>query len=935
MANPMQMIVVLISEGRSFPKRSSHQLIFEAKFDGELLSTDGVDHDETPEITQELAWQINRKSLQQHKLQRTPIKILCYALDCRSSAKELIGYIVIDIRSAPNKPVKRWHHLLNTKYKKSKPELKVAVYIETLTASLLADASGLSEQKINTSEVDVSQLKPQLDDVNGVFQLGPDDRCTEIFVLSVTVAFAHNLADLMPNSRDISIDPQGFYFFYTLFDNDVLTEKFLDLLDPKITAERASIRVRTSLPVIKQYLLSSEPLQFHLCSGDKSLGGASVSLESLFHGTDSQLAKSAVIEGAFELLAPSKYKDPAADVHNEKPVIGLSIQLRREMPLVLANQVDSGMCLTDRPNSTEPGKKETRGKLSPPRDTSEDYSDTFNSEEPSSKLSPSVKKSPLVLTSPSKEGRAKDPPSLTTTTEHTELSTQPHHFEFTLQLTSIRNVLTDHHIFVYLRYRYPGFGSVAPFTTHPAIEVRRGSEQTLSNSLCTMDFSMSLGDLKLMLSQQEFEIELWQYDQMSGNRLLGKAVLPVLHLFSVKPQTITLHDKRANQFSQTMSLPVYATNSQIAELCARCSLCDFGEVPAQLVVQQETAAEKRVDSPLLNPKKSLEYQAALELEIWKDSQEKLFEQQLREKENRLLAKLTEDFRKRDMERELLCKKKIGENTSMQQELQKMVNQMSKRENSIAKKEQELQRVEADLKHTYDRKLLDLKESSRRLEEECEHKLHLSRAKVNDCEQQVLRLKQELDEAARKYKELEKEYGAFKEQQANRPEIKLQSEINLLTLEKVELERKLEATNKSKAHYKQQWGRALKENAKLKETSDAEAKRYAQKQIQELEIMKQRLFATEEREIVKSERRELADIREEINRQQKAHTALEKAEKVSEPEMSKVNPAVEEQLKRLQDERDSLLKTGVFNTEDDMILELERQIRALIQSIDNQ
>ena len=50
--------------------------------------------------------------------------------------------------------------------------------------------------------------------------------------------------------------------------------------------------------------------------------------------------------------------------------------------------------------------------------------------------------------------------------------------------------------------------------------------------------------------------------------------------------------------------------------------------------------------------------------------------------------------------------------------------------------------------------------------------------------------------------------------------------------------------------------------------------------------------------------------------------------------AKVNPALEEQLKRLQDERDSLLKTGVFNTEDDMILELERQIRALIQSIDN-
>ena len=48
---------------------------------------------------------------------------------------------------------------------------------------------------------------------------------------------------------------------------------------------------------------------------------------------------------------------------------------------------------------------------------------------------------------------------------------------------------------------------------------------------------------------------------------------------------------------------------------------------------------------------------------------------------------------------------------------------------------------------------------------------------------------------------------------------------------MELERRLDASNKSKAHYKQQWGRALKGNAKLKEASDDEAKRFAQRQIQ--------------------------------------------------------------------------------------------------------
>lgn len=44
----------------------------------------------------------------------------------------------------------------------------------------------------------------------------------------------------------------------------------------------------------------------------------------------------------------------------------------------------------------------------------------------------------------------------------------------------------------------------------------------------------------------------------------------------------------------------------------------------------------------------------------------------------------------------------------------------------------------------------------------------------------------LHEAEQKYKLLEKEFHQYKEQQSSKPEIRLQSEINLLTLEKVEL-----------------------------------------------------------------------------------------------------------------------------------------------------
>lgn len=44
---------------------------------------------------------------------------------------------------------------------------------------------------------------------------------------------------------------------------------------------------------------------------------------------------------------------------------------------------------------------------------------------------------------------------------------------------------------------------------------------------------------------------------------------------------------------------------------------------------------------------------------------------------------------------------------------------------------------------------------------------------------------------KKYRSLEKDFAVYKEQQNSKPEVRLQSEINLLTLEKVTNKRKLQ------------------------------------------------------------------------------------------------------------------------------------------------
>ena len=65
MVSSLPMLTVL---GRFFPKRSRWKISVEAKFDGEHLATDLVDHGDSPEIGTELAWEIDKKTLRQHRL---------------------------------------------------------------------------------------------------------------------------------------------------------------------------------------------------------------------------------------------------------------------------------------------------------------------------------------------------------------------------------------------------------------------------------------------------------------------------------------------------------------------------------------------------------------------------------------------------------------------------------------------------------------------------------------------------------------------------------------------------------------------------------------------------------------------------------------------------------------------------------------------------
>ncbi|XP_067424813.1 centrosomal protein of 120 kDa isoform X2 [Emydura macquarii macquarii] len=969
------LIVVSILEGRHFPRRAKHMLVVEAKFDGEQLATDPVDHTDQPEFATELAWELDRKALHQHRLQRTPIKLQCFALDPVSSIKESIGYIVLDLRAAQEKKqAPKWYPLLSNKYTKFKSEIQISIVLETDTKAPLdgfkAKEAPPREGKVPAllSGLDPKNIVAVLNEEEGYHQIGPAEYCREYFILSVTIAFATQLEQLIPSTMKLPERQPEFFFYYSLLGNDVTNESFTDLINPNFEPERASVRIRSTTEVLQVYFSAQPKIQIHLCCGDQSLGSTEIPLTELLKKGNVEIDQHPVaVEGAFNLVPPNRAKQKLPPLTLDMaPTVGVSVTLLKEgvntqslihlepqsEPEHLQKRVSSPT--RDKTKSPEqrsqsaPSAPLQNGNSPPTKD------EATESEVESLQYDKGTKLNKKALNAPAPVSQshpvAASSASESTSGQKIAVPAAAHHFCFSIDLRSIHNLEVGIPVNCILRYSYPFFGSAAPIMTNPPVEVRKNMEVFLPQSYCAFDFATMPHQLQDTFFRLPLLVELWHKDKLTKDLLLGVARLQLSNVLTLE-KTRFLGTNGEQCWRQTFTettgvMAAQGANNKIAELSYTVTLEDYGLVKMHEVLVSDSsqclgAGQQQVPAPQPHcvpeaepePRETLEYKAALELEMWKEMQEDIFENQLKKKELAHMQALAEEWKKRDKEREALVKKKVAEYTNLEEQLQKTLTDLEKRERQLVNAESELQRVKRELHAQHERNFQELQDSMRRVKDECTHQVELERSKIKQLEEDKVRLQQHFYEAENKYKILEKEFQQYKEQQCNKPEIRLQSEINLLTLEKVELERKLESSTKSKLHYKQQWARALKELARLKQREQENAMARLKKQQQELEHMRLRYLAAEEKEVGKTERKELEDIRNELNRlkqqedkKQSQDTGDISVERMGSVHTRQLNESLDDYLTRLIEERDTLLRTGVYNHEDHIVSELDRQIR---------
>lgn len=971
------LIVVSILEGRCFPKRPKYMLIVEAKFDGEQLATDPVEHTDQPEFATELAWELDRKALHQHRLQRTPIKLQCFALDPLSSVKENVGYVVLDLRAVQEKKqTPKWYSLLSNKYAKFKSEIKVGIVLETDSKAPVDDLKAKEapprEGRASAllSRLDPKSIVPVLNEEEGYHQIGPAEYCRDYFVLSVTIAFATQLEQLVPSTTKLPEHQPEFFFYYSLLGNDVTNEPFTDLINPNFEPERASVRIRSSADVLQVYLCAQSKLQIHLCCGDQSLGSTAIPLSGLLKKGSVEIDQRPVaIEGAFVLVPPNRAKQNLPQLPLDMaPTVGVSVILQKEclnvQPLIPSNVPTEPKQPKKKVLSPTGGEAKGLQQRSQDVPSQIDHSSPIEDEateseaeslksEKGTELKEAADDAPAVAPQPNSVGASGC--SETASAQKVLIPAASHHFCFSIDLRSVRGLEVGFPINCVLRYSYPFFGSAAPIMTSPPIEIRKNMEVFLPQSYCVFHFATAPHQLQDTFFRLPLLVELWHKDKTTKDLLLGIARLQLSNvLTSEKTRFLGGNGEQCwrQAYSETVSVTAaQGSDTRIAELLYAITLEDYGLVKIHEVLvsdssqcvgagqqrhathtQLHCASEKQTE-----PRETLEYKAALELELWKEMQEDIFENQLKKKEMARMQALAEEWKKRDEEREALVKKKVAEYTALEEQLQKTLRDLDKRERQLLTAESEIQRVKKELQAEHEQNKQELQDSVRRTREECAHQVELERSKIKQLGEDRLRIQQQLYEAENKYKILEKEFQQYKEQQSSKPEIQLQSEINLLTLEKAELERKLESATKSKLHYKQQWARALKELARLKQREQESAMARLKKQQQELEHMRLCYLAAEEKELGKTDRQELEDIRNELNRLKQQEEERKQFQDVRDNSACKVdslhtrksNENIDDYVSRLMEERDTLLRTGVYNHEDHIVSELDRQIREAI------
>ncbi|CAG4935003.1 unnamed protein product [Colias eurytheme] len=200
-----------------------------------------------------------------------------------------------------------------------------------------------------------------------------------------------------------------------------------------------------------------------------------------------------------------------------------------------------------------------------------------------------------------------------------------------------------------------------------------------------------------------------------------------------------------------------------------------------------------------------------ELEDWKEKQQELFRIQLKRKENYHLDLLSTEWMKRRTELESKLTRGIEQCRQLASDLSRATEDFALRGHRNTQRERKLLEAKKALEEHYTAKYKELREASQKMEDDMNHQLKLKDLAIEELQLKIEKMEKVIDGLKMDLKNVEKDAesrcsGLTKDQTAS-----LIQELRCL-------EEKLESSRQSKAFFKEQWGRAVRELHRAKLTA---------------------------------------------------------------------------------------------------------------------
>ncbi|VDD80542.1 unnamed protein product [Mesocestoides corti] len=1063
------LIVLSLISGRNFADKSPGSLVVEAKLDGEVLVTDPVAHTHSPQFDQELAWEVDRQTLKQHRLHRSSIKLQLFSVEGGGSSKlarEPLGYVVLDVRSASERQVYKWFQVLSSRCRPS-PEVYCGLYIDQEGASDGAKCVSLEVKRYS---------EPGQSGDGEIIQIGPTTPAVDDFALSISVVSFLHLLNLLPSDLVPASSLSNLRLGLRFAGQDYSSAVFNEQDCTKLTANQWTFTIRSTVDFLRAYFSQDNAIGITFFLNDKPIGRTQSNLSSLGYRIGKSLPQPINADATFTLSALQGQGTAS---------LVLQFNLEQIAPMKSGDAGNETTHVTDEP-STQQSNNALSTIESSPEEKIQQLVSLFLSSlceeclvllfclippiQNDECLSPPTLDIDRALGPPlanqqSMESTNQGTSSTTAFSQAPPGATQPHRFCYTIELRTIRACYTpENDVYVYARYVYPLFGTTNPIMTLPPIQLSSSEAKHFSQGLCAFELAADSAEFKSRLSDEPLMTQILARSPGSGSEesLIGWAIIPLADVFtkpvadmkswsSTTPATVTsttasITTTTTNTTITTTSTSATSANTAVTGTTTSSSSSTTATTSSSInattttsittasittattntttkttvtftssstnatttsssstttSITTKTTATSTTSTttntvttdvsflwkfpigvtlyysnllrlstttagrhgyteaptaylqqpgdhelstgqlqPLTNIRHTPEYRAALELELWKAKEEESFKTNLKFREQKMLVVFAEEWKRRENEREALCKKKIQEYRVLEDKLQNVLGTLMDREREFTFREAAFKQAQREYEKDLDRREKELMSSVKERVKEAEQALRVEQERSR-C------LSDELSQLREKYHDLVEKVaieqrrpqtvsqeaagtsstsGVEEQVRREQEEVRrLQFELVRVTTELTSAQgqiaataRRLDAALRGRLRYKELWTRALHEVARLRQEAENTTKHALQRREAEVEGLRK-----EYRLLVHGGDTAVANnaLTETVEDGTKHPLSPQK------PATS--DPVLEAQLNRLTEERQNLLASGVYCEEDELIVDLDREIKRLL------